>query len=78
MSMCRRKRCAAEALIFHGDHGTEFNAMQSERRHNPKMIAAEYPDPAIEFFSADIEWDVANVPVVAAGIFLGPPFDRTR
>src|SRR6185437_9101900 len=78
MSMRKCERRSSQALIFHRNHGTEFDAVQMDRRHDSEMIAAADLDPALELFPVDIEWNVANVPIVAAGILPGSPFDRTR
>ena len=42
------------------------------------MVAAEHLDAAVEFILGDVERNVADRPVAAAGIFPGPPLDRKR
>src|SRR6266851_2129991 len=68
-----RLRCA---LPGRRQHGAKLDAVQIDRRAHSKMVAAEHAEAPVEFILGNVERNVADRSIGAAGILFGAPFDR--
>src|SRR6266849_950969 len=68
-----RLRCA---LPGRRQHGAKLKAVQIDRRAHSKMVAAEHVEAPVELILGNVERNVADRAIGAAGILFGAPFDR--